>query len=377
MKFYFYEDSQEILLRSHLNNETFFTLSETDLDADFLFVGVAGGNRFINLLRTKGELKYKKIVYYNFTEPISFGNAKDFIKRTKELGVDSKNILFHSTNHFLDQFNCLHKGLSITDHIVKSRLYGFIPMELRFLKFSFINNSIRKPRALVLENILNRDLFLNQCYITANGDFHYGDKHIKTLNKLSEYNDILKSPDAGDVYQSISYESELTFQSVFKNSFFGFTIDTFAEFGLDNKGYSSHLTEKTLRNFAFKIPFLLLISSEEQIQIIEDLGFKSYNSLFDFKIDVNDIDKTINDYSDVIEKFSKMTIGEVRKLCSSKEISDIIEHNYNTMNYYTNLNIENIYRYILNNSYENKNDLILQMEEPIGDINLNILTTNI
>jgi len=377
MKFYFYEDSQEILLRSHLNNETFFTLSETDLDADFLFVGVAGGNRFINLLRTKGELKYKKIVYYNFTEPISFGNAKDFIKRTKELGVDSKNILFHSTNHFLDQFNCLHKGLSITDHIVKSRLYGFIPMELRFLKFSFINNSIRKPRALVLENILNRDLFLNQCYITANGDFHYGDKHIKTLNKLSEYNDILKSPDAGDVYQSISYESELTFQSVFKNSFFGFTIDTFAEFGLDNKGYSSHLTEKTLRNFAFKIPFLLLISSEEQIQIIEDLGFKSYNSLFDFKIDVNDIDKTINDYSDVIEKFSKMTIGEVRKLCSSKEISDIIEHNYNTMNYYTNLNIENIYRYILNNSYENKNDLILQMEEPIGEINLNILTTNI
>jgi len=377
MKFYFYEDSQEILLRSHLNNETFFTLSETDLDADFLFVGVAGGNRFINLLRTKGELKYKKIVYYNFTEPISFGNAKDFIKRTKELGVDSKNILFHSTNHFLDQFNCLHKGLSITDHIVKSRLYGFIPMELRFLKFSFINNSIRKPRALVLENILNRDLFLNQCYITANGDFHYGDKHIKTLNKLCEYNDILKSPDAGDVYQSISYESELTFQSVFKNSFFGFTIDTFAEFGLDNKGYSSHLTEKTLRNFAFKIPFLLLISSEEQIQIIEDLGFKSYNSLFDFKIDVNDIDKTINDYSDVIEKFSKMTIGEVRKLCSSKEITDIIEHNYNTMNYYTNLNIENIYRYILNNSYENKNDLILQMEEPIGEINLNILTTNI
>jgi hypothetical protein len=250
-------------------------------------------------------------------------------------------------------------------------------MEERFIKFSFINNSIRKPRALVLENVLNRNLFLNQCYITANGDFHYGDRHIKTLSKLSEYNEILKSPDADDVYKSISYDSELSFQGLFKNSFFGFTIDTFADFGLDNKGYSSHLTEKTLRNFAFKLPFLLLISSEEQIEIIEGLGFKCYNNLFDFKIDVTDSSKTINDYSNIIEKFSKMTIGEVRKFCSSKEISEIIEQNYSTMNYYTNLDIENIYRYILDNSYDNKNDLILDMNEPIGEINLNILTTNL
>lgn len=377
MKFYFYENQKEILNRSHLKDETFFTLIDSDIDADFLFVSVVGNNQFLSLCSKNPILLTKKVIYYNFTEPISFGNAKEFIRRYKKIGGDSKNILLHSTNHFLDQFNCLHKGLSITDHIVKSRLYGFIPMNERFLKFSFINNSIRKPRALVLENILNRNLFLNHCYVTANGDFHYGDKHIKRIDKLSEYNEILKSSDADDVYTNIGYDSELTFQSVFKNSFFGFTIDTFADFGLDNKGYSSHLTEKTLRNFAFKIPFLLLISSEEQIRIIEDLGFKLYNHLFDFKIDVNNVEKTINDYSDVIEKFSKMTTQEVKRFCLTKEVSDIIKHNHLQMEYYTKLNIENIYRYILDNSYDNKNDLILDMDEPIGEINLNILTTNL
>jgi hypothetical protein len=377
MKFYFYENEKEILTRSHLKDETFFSLADSDIEADFLFVGVSEHNKFLSLCKNNSTLLTKKIVYYNFTEPISFGNAKDFINRYKKLGGDSKNILLHSTNHFLDQFNCLHKGLSITDHIVKSRLYGFVPMKERFLKFSFINNSIRKPRALVLENILNRNLFLNHCYVTANGDFHYGDKHIKRIDKLSEYNEILKSSDADDVYTNIGYDSELTFQSVFKNSFFGFTIDTFADFGLDNKGYSSHLTEKTLRNFAFKIPFLLLISSEEQIRIIEDLGFKSYNDLFNFKIDVNNVEKTINDYSDIIEKFSKMTTQEVKRFSLTKEVNDIIEHNHSQMEYYTKLNIENIYRYILDNSYDNKNDLILDMNEPIGEINLNILTTNL
>jgi len=377
MKFFFYENKDEILIRSHLKDETFFTLVDNDTESDFLFVGIAGVNQFLKRLKNTPILGTKKIVYYNFTEPISFGNAKNFIRIYKKMGYDTKNVLFHSTNHFLDKFNCLHKGLSITDHIVKSRLYGFIPMDERFIKFSFINNSIRKPRALVLDNILNRNLFLNQCYVTANGDFYYGDRHIKGIDTLSEYNEILKSPDADDVYKTISYDSELSFQPVFKNSFFGFTIDTFADFGLDNKGYSSHLTEKTLRNFAFKVPFLLLISSEEQIEIIENLGFKLYNDLFDFKIDVNNVDKTINDYSDIIEKFSKMPIGEVRKFCSSKEIMDIIEHNYSIIEYYTKLNIKNIYTYILNNEYENKNDLIINMEEPISELNLTILNSNI
>ena len=78
-------------------------------------------------------------------------------------------------------------------------------------------------------------------------------------------------------YNQLIHLKNENFQSIYKNSFFGFTIETFAEFGLDIDGFNSHLTEKTIRNFSHKIPFLLLISSEYQIKIIEDLGFVLFN----------------------------------------------------------------------------------------------------
>ena len=147
---------------------------------------------------------------------------------------------------------------------------------------------------------------------------------------------------------------------------------------MDIDGFNSHLTEKTIRNFAHKIPFLLLISSEYQIKIIEDLGFVLFNDLFDFKINLDNIDGTINNYVDVIEQFSKMKSIDVKKLVMTSEYQTRIEKNYSQWLYYKNLNIENIYRYILSNEYEDKNIKLLEMKEREFDYPvLNIISSNI
>lgn len=364
VKLYLYDLRVEFINWSHLKNKSFFEVVEADLDADFLYVSVTGYKNFFLRISEQPSLKKKKIIFYNFTEPISLGSAQFFLKACIQSGVSSKNIFFHSTNHFLDRFNCLHKGLSITDHIVKSQLdTGFIDFNERFLKFCFINNTLRTPRALVLNEILDRNINFNQCYVSANGDFHYGDRNIQLYENIKKNIDTLQSHDHIDVFHKTSVESDKNFQYVYKNSFFNFTIETFSDFDMDVDGMNSHLTEKTIRNFCHKIPFLLLTSSEEQIKIIEDLGFVLFNDLFDFKIDAFDKSTTISKYADIIERFSKMKSIDLKNFIKSEKIQQRLEHNYNRYLYYKNLDIENIYRYILSDEYEDKNESLLQIKE--------------
>lgn len=361
VKIYLYDLSIEFIDFSHLKNKSFYKVVETDLEADFLYISIPVYKNFFLRISEEPLLRKKKIIYYNFTEPVNFENAQFFYKECIKNGIDSKNIFFHSTNHFLDKFNCLHKGLSITDHIVKSQLdTGFVDFDERFLKFCFINNTLRTPRALVINEVLNRKLNFNQCYVSANGDLHYGNRNIELYQNIKTNIDSLRSHDHTDVFYYIPLKSDKNFQSVYKNSFFNFTIETFSDFDMDVDGMNSHLTEKTLRNFCHKIPFLLLISSEEQIRIIEDLGFILFNDLFDFKIDTNNKELTISKYVDIIERFSKMKSIDVKEFVKSDEIQRRIEHNYNQYLYYKNLDIENIYRYILSNEYVDKNGPLLE-----------------
>lgn len=378
VKLYFYELNIEFLEASHLFNQTFFKKIDDDTNADFLFISVTNQTPFFNRLASNKELSLKKIILYNLTEPISFSSAKQFLFKCTKLGIDSKNILFHSTNHFLDQFNCLHKGLSITDHIVKSHIdTNFIQVDQRFLKFIFINNTIRTPRAMVLNELLSRNLNFNQCYVSCNGDVHYGDRHIQNYLNIKNNLNILQSHDHIDVAHHISVEFDKKFQPVYKSCFFNFVIETFSGFAMDNSGFNSHLTEKTIRNFSYKTPFLLLISSEHQIKIIEDLGFMTYNDLFDFKINLNDLDNTIKEYVNIIDTFSRMKSLDIKNLILKNEFKERIEHNFQKINYYRNLDIENIYRYILSDEYENKNEKLLEMNEPNEFTVFSIIGSNI
>ena len=378
IKIFFYNLTVEFLDYSHLYRQTFFEKVEDDTLADFLFISITSYKSFFDRINVEPVLKTKKIVFYNLTEPISIGSAQFFLKACKESGISSKNIFFHSTNHYLDKFNCLHKGLSITDHIVKSQLdTGFVDFDSRFIKYCFLNNTLRTPRALVLNELLNRNVSFNQCYISANGDYHFGDRYINAFDNIKNNLDVLKSHDYPDVYYQTNFDSDRNFQSVYKNSFFNFTIETFSDFGMDVDGMNCHLTEKTIRNFAHKIPFLLLISSEEQIKVIENLGFILFNDLFDFKINLENKTQTINNYVDIIEKFSKMKSIDVKNLIKSDEFQRRIEHNYNQYCFYKNLNIENIYRYILSDSYEDKSDLLLEVREREMENVRNILATDI
>ncbi len=363
IKFYFYNLSIDFVNRCHLLNETFFETIDNPQSADFIFVCSSNHNDFIRDLETN-DYNTKKIIYYNHTEPIAFGNAKQFVEKCVDLGLNKKNVLFLCSNHYLDNFNCLTKGLSIKDHTVNSQLdTGFINFDHRFLKFSFLNNAIRTPRALVLNELMSRNLNFNQSYVGANGDECYGDKNIEKYVNIKNNLDILKSHDYDKVYYHTILEEDRKFQLVYKNSFFAFVVETFSDFGMDNDGVNCHLTEKTIRNFAHKIPFLLMISSEAQIKVIEDLGFILFNDLFDFKIDNFDVDGTIKKYVDVIEQISKMRSYDVKQMVLQPQFQERIEHNYNKFLFYKNLNIENIYRYILSDSYEDKNDLLLNTVE--------------
>lgn len=363
IKLYFYNISIDFINRSHLLNQTFFEEIDNPQSADFLFISLTNQTDFFIDLETN-DYTDKKIVLYNHTEPIAFGSAKQFLERCMKLGLNKKNILFHCSNHFLDNFNCLTKGLSITDHTINSQLdTGFIDIDHRFLKFSFLNNAIRTPRALVLNELMSRNLNFNQSYVGCNGDLCYGDKNIHKFENIKNNLDILKSHDYDKVYTHTILEEDRKFQLVYKNSFFAFVVETFSDFGMDNDGFNCHLTEKTIRNFAHKIPFLLLISSEHQIKIIEDLGFVLFNDLFDFKIDTSDVDGTVKAYVDVIEQISKMRSYDVKQMVLQPKFQERIEHNYHRFFFYKNLNIENIYKYILSNSYEDKNDILLNMVE--------------
>ncbi len=378
VKLYLYDLRVEFINWSHLKNKNFFEVVEADVEADFLYISATAYKNFFLRISEEPLLRKKKIIFYNFTEPVSLGSAQFFYKACIETGVESKNIFFHSTNHFLDKFNCLHKGLSITDHIVKSQLdTGFINFDERFLKFCFINNTLRTPRALAINEVLNRKINFNQSYVSANGDFHYGDRNIQLYENIKDNIDALRSHDHTDVYYLTSVKSDKNFQSVYKNSFFNFTIETFSDFDMDADGVNSHLTEKTLRNFCHKIPFLLLISSEEQIRIIEDLGFVLFNDLFDFKIDATNRELTIKKYVDVIEKFSKMKSIDIKEFVKSEEIQKRIEHNYNQYLYYKNLDIENIYKYILSDEYLDKNGMLLEVKEREIDNSRHILASDI
>jgi len=378
VKIFFYDLVIQFLDASHLKHQTFYEKVKTDSEADFLFISLTNYEPFFERLKTESSFVNKKIVLYNLTEPISFGAAKSFLEKCIRFGINSKNVLFHSTNHFLDKFNCLHKGLSITDHSIKSGLYtGFVPYNERFLKYSFINNSIRTPRALVLNELFGRKINFNQSYVSCNGDLCYGDRNIQKYPNITHNRKYFQSHDYDLCYDKTVLENDLTFQHVYKNSFFNFTIETFSEFGMDNGGFNSHLTEKTIRNFAHKIPFLLLISSEEQIKIIENLGFVLFNDIFDFKIDLNNKESTVKKYVDIIEKFSEMKSIEVKRLIYTKEFWDRIEHNFYQYLYYKNLDIENIYKHILSNKYENKNELLLNTNEEDMDGLVSIISSQI
>ncbi len=363
VKLYFYNLSIEFLNASHLYNQTFFEKIDNPQLADFLFISLTNQTDFFKDLE-KNDYTNKKIVLYNFTEPIALGSAKQFLKKCIKLGLDKKNILFHSTNHFLDNFNCLAKGLSVTDHIVKSQLdAGFLNVDERFLKFSFLNNSVRTPRALVLNELLSRNLNFNQSYVGCNGDLSYGDRNIQKFENIKNNLDILKSHDYDKVYEYTILDEDKKFQLVYKNSLFSFVIETFSDFGMDNDGVNCHLTEKTIRNFGYKIPFLLLISSKYQIKIIEELGFVLYNDLFDFKIDTNDVDGTVKSYVDIIEQIAKMRSFDVKQMVLQPKFQERVEYNHHRFLCYKHLNIENIYKYILSNSYEDKNDDLLNTNE--------------
>jgi hypothetical protein len=173
---------------------------------------------------------------------------------------------------------------------------------------------------------------------------------------------------------SIPYKNDKDFQLVFKTALFNFVIETFSDFSVDNEGFNSHLTEKTIRNFIYKTPFLLLTSSEKQINVIKSLGFETYNHIFDFKIDAKDLSNTIKKYVDVMESFSNVSSNEIKRFCETSEVSDIVTKNYNRIKHYMNLDIENIYRYILKGEYINKNETLLSISEPNNNRNFSILS---
>ena len=82
MKFYFYSHTKHFIENSHLFNQKFYTLVDRDIDADFIFVSLTGLTPYYESLKVNTQLRDKKIVLYNLTEPISFGGAKQMLQKS-------------------------------------------------------------------------------------------------------------------------------------------------------------------------------------------------------------------------------------------------------------------------------------------------------
>lgn len=132
-----------------------------------------------------------------------------------------------------------------------------------------------------------------------------------------------------------------SFYNSFSNTYFDFITETLygesqATSALDvvlkeNPWWKEiFFTEKTFRSFYYKRPFLLF-GSAHSLQALRDLGFKTFDCLFDESYD------TVESWKDrlqhIVQQLDDLcnttSLEELHQKIQSTEVQSILEHNYN------------------------------------------------
>ena len=108
-----------------------------------------------------------------------------------------------------------------------------------------------------------------------------------------------------------------------ENSFCNLVTETYNE--------SPFFTEKTFKCFANMQPFLLY-GGANSLQYLKDLGFKTFDGIFDESYDSEENHiLRFEKFTEEVERISKFSLSDCKKMLSS--VIPILEHNYNHFKY--------------------------------------------
>lgn len=130
--------------------------------------------------------------------------------------------------------------------------------------------------------------------------------------------------------------------TIFNNSEFSLVVET----SVFNKNF--HPTEKTIRNFLLKKPFIVF-SSQYFVQYLHELGFRTFGDVIDESYDAIECPRQRCD----------AILSEVKRVCNndliktnSEYFAEVCEHNYNQMGklqpYYTKILEKAIGKFFIN-----------------------------
>lgn len=191
-----------------------------------------------------------------------------------------------------------------------------------------------KLHRLLTYSLLNKYNLIDKGYITWHGK---GSRYDFSFNKdnISEYyrplvNLDLFSLDELDIYYNktikdikiqgsnpFKWHTDKSMLSKLKSSDFNIVTESTAS--------NSHIfiSEKTYQNFLLKKPFFLIGDKDSLSFLQKQLGFRTFNSLWN---------ESYDNYESPILR-TLYAFKEIKKVCKkgiTKDISDILEHNYNT-----------------------------------------------
>ena len=287
----------------------------------------------------KGLKENRGWILFSIFEPMSESMIEHII-----VAIDSSKILkrviilcLHNVNHpnFI-QFNA-HQGEKNYFHNSWDRVdESLVPKKdipqsdvAHLPKKHFLlllQTYYENPHRMLLVSLFEKAKLLDSSIVSV---YNYAKDYNLALDRQYIYLDV-----PSKVSDSMSFTSnEKVYNNIdIKDGMNNSCVNIVAEgdYTLNN---SLYFTDKTLRNFVHKKPFIL-VGQPGQLEYIKQQGYKTFSSLFDESYDLeHDITKRFTMIIRQIVNLSKMSISSLEKKIA--ELDDILEFNKNL--YYENL----------------------------------------
>ncbi len=272
-------------------------------------------------------------------------------------GIPYNNFEFYSGNILNNSmYECWRKQYNVTNKIKKvgfrlhwayvvKRHHGIVDThsdQVKPLYFCCFNASPRRHRVLAVKMLWDCKL-MDKGVVT----FVSGDENLKKSLCADGYTQL-----AGMLPLSVDGHADFThiqphggnFNAGFYNSFSDTYFDIITE-TLYGEGHGTSaldavlaentwwkeifLSEKTFRSFYYKRPFMLF-SSVHSLQVLKDLGFKTFDCIFDESYDsIEPWEDRLDSIIKQVDRFCKTTsLDQLHQKIQSPEVQSILDHNY-------------------------------------------------
>ena len=261
------------------------------------------------------ESAKKNKLFYIF---LTISEPPEFVKQYKE---QIKFFYIPSFYHWWGQFMAkTDTQKNIKKHFLSTNNrhdYTRLSLFFYFIRNNLLDKSyfsyIGKEIDTTFNDLVNQGagFYLNEfdCKNTEQIDFD----SVKNLIPLYLPNDSIKDSDWS-----------LSLKKYYNESFLSIVVETYCG---DNPPF---FTEKTWKPIAMKQPFILM-NSKHSLKFLQDLGFKTFESVIDETYDNLDNPDRWEFIFREIKRISTLSIEELKN--KHKQLEDILKHNYNHFYY--------------------------------------------